>query len=415
MGLSHSPKIVTDGLVFAMDSGNDKSFKGPPIQNITAVNTTTTYSASGISFTGGTETVFVPSIGTIISQVTTGYNNYPAVSTGCCPNLYTYFTAGRIAAAASTLYTYGLLYKTTSGYTHPNFMYRYEYNSAGTYLTEAGIFSTTNRIDLGDGWYWAWNTFTTQATTATIAPYSFYYKYGTDIDKFYVARVLIVQGNYTGLNPRYWPDVNTTRSNTNVLSNLMNINSITSNNLVYASDGAFTFNGTSSFLSTSQSYTPTETADYTISAWFKTSTASGRKIIGIENDQTGIGAGNYDKMLYMGTNGKIHFGHYNNLTNIIESTNTLNDGTWHNAVGVYNDTKMELFIDGISNGTLNVTDSTMNVNGWWRIGSYKLAGWTNGGDGYFTGDISIACVYHRGLNAAEVQQNFNALRGRFGR
>jgi hypothetical protein len=37
---------------------------------------------------------------------------------------------------------------------------------------------------------------------------------------------------------------------------------------------------------------------------------------------------------------------------------------------------------------------------------------TNGGD--FTGNIAIAQIYNRALSATEIQQNFNAIRGRFG-
>ena len=182
----------------------------------------------------------------------------------------------------------------------------------------------------------------------------------------------------------------------------------------YNNGGYFTFDGSNDFISTTASFTPAQSQIYTISAWFRTSTASGRKIIGIEDSQTGTTSGNYDKMLYMGTNGKIHFAQYPNSFLTIQSTNTLNDGNWHNATGVYNGTNMVLYIDGISNGTLGSGASTMNTNGWWRLGSYKLTGWTNGGDGYFTGDISIVHVYHQALSASGVLQNFNAFRGRFG-
>ena len=37
-----------------------------------------------------------------------------------------------------------------------------------------------------------------------------------------------------------------------------------------------------------------------------------------------------------------------------------------------------------------------------------------GGSGYFAGEIPIVKIYNRVLTAAEVEQNFNALRGRFG-
>jgi len=38
----------------------------------------------------------------------------------------------------------------------------------------------------------------------------------------------------------------------------------------------------------------------------------------------------------------------------------------------------------------------------------------SGNEGYFTGYIPNTQIYNRALSAAEVQQNFNALRGRYG-
>lgn len=176
----------------------------------------------------------------------------------------------------------------------------------------------------------------------------------------------------------------------------------------------FSFDGTNDFVSTTNSYTPAETTRYTVSAWFRTGTASGRKLIGIEDSQTGTTAGNYDKMLYMGTNGKIYFAQYPNAFRTIQSTNTLNDSAWHYAAGVYDGTNMNLYIDGVREGVLASGTSAMNTSGWWRLASYKLAAWPNAGDGYYTGDIAIALVYHRPLTSSEISQNFNAFRATFG-
>ena len=50
MSLNHSPKIVTDGLVFAYDTENKKSYKGPPIQNKISQITPRTQSGTGHDF-----------------------------------------------------------------------------------------------------------------------------------------------------------------------------------------------------------------------------------------------------------------------------------------------------------------------------------------------------------------------------
>ena len=188
---------------------------------------------TGYAFTADSEVVNIPQIGTLTSKYVTVQNNYPAVSTSCCPNLFGYSTS-TVSVSASTLYTYSILYKCDSGYTHANFLYRYEYAAGSVYVTEAGIHSTTNRTHLGNGWYWAWGTFTTSATTATLTLYSFYYQYSTSVDKFYVAKVLLTPGTYTGLHPKYWPTFNTTKSNTQAIADLTGNNTVTANSLTYA-------------------------------------------------------------------------------------------------------------------------------------------------------------------------------------
>jgi len=156
MGLAHSPRVSTNGLVFAFDRDNFKSYKGPAIQNMATTIAGTTYSGTGISFTPGSESVNIPSLGSMTAQTVTGYNNYSAASADCCPGLFYYVVGnGSVACSSSTTYTYSIVYKTQSGYTHPNFMYRYEYTAADAYVGEAGVHNASNRIHLGDGWYWA--------------------------------------------------------------------------------------------------------------------------------------------------------------------------------------------------------------------------------------------------------------------
>lgn len=141
--------------------------------------------------TGGEESVNIPALGTVVSKYTDIYNDHPT-SGNCCPAPFRY-TAPQIAISPNTTYTFSLIYKTENGYTHPNFMYRYEYNSAGTKTIEGGIHSTQNRVSLGNGWWYAWGQFTTQSTTATINCYSFYYQYRTQ-NRFYVYRASLHQG-----------------------------------------------------------------------------------------------------------------------------------------------------------------------------------------------------------------------------
>jgi hypothetical protein len=177
--------------------------------------------------------------------------------------------------------------------------------------------------------------------------------------------------------------------------------------------GFFTFNGTNNEVTTTTQFTNPQT--FSISAWFKTSSASGRKIIGFETNQTGTATSGYDRHIYIGSDGKLYFGLYDGLVKTAISPLTYADNNWHYVVGTYGSegTTIRLYVDGASVATATASFAE-NLNGYWRIAGYNLANWTNASNGYFTGNIAQASIYNRGLTAAEVSQNFNALRGRFG-
>lgn len=195
MGLGHSPKVVTDGLLLNFDAANAKSFKGVPATNVlTAINYG--YGESNTSvfkITNSSENVYIPALKTYVtSKYIDVYNDYNGGSGACCLNLYSFGTS--LAVSGSTTYTYSIIYKTRTGYTHPNYMYRYEYTSGDAYVTEAGVHNTGNRISLGDGWYYAWGQFTTQPTTAKLSTYLFHYEYATQ-NRVYVYKAAIYLGS----------------------------------------------------------------------------------------------------------------------------------------------------------------------------------------------------------------------------
>ena len=87
----------------------------------------------------------------------------------------------------------------------------------------------------------------------------------------------------------------------------------------------------------------------------------------------------------------------------------IDDGKWHQAVGTYDQNNINLFVDGTLQST---TGSTLPII--YNIGRKFQIGYHFESFSYFDGKIAKASVYNRALSAQEVQQNFNALRGRFG-
>jgi hypothetical protein len=61
----------------------------------------------------------------------------------------------------------------------------------------------------------------------------------------------------------------------------------------------------------------------------------------------------------------------------------------------------------------NILSSSTTTNGNVILGDFRIGVATNL-NRYYRGNITSFKVYNRALTAAEVQQNFNAIRGRFG-
>jgi len=411
MGLVQSPRIVTDGLVFYYDQNNVKSLTGPPIQNLAATRAFNNSSGTGISIVGGYETVDVPQVGqsnAVFSNIQNNYTAFSPNSGDCCPSLL-YYGSG-FTVSPSTLYTYAIVYKVNSGYTNANYMYRYEFTSnGGSYVTEGGVHNDSNRIHLGGGWYWAWGTFTTQATTNWIGYHAaFYYRYSNRTDKLSVAKVLIAQGDYTALHPKYWPADNTTRSSTQTLLDLTKRNTITSTNLTYASDGSFSFNGTSSEVTSSANASSLGISnDLTISIFTRRAASPTNALQG----QAGFGSGGSIAIRNSG----------NYFADVIAATSTryvvnittlgsmaTYENVWVNLCVTISGTTLKTYLNGalINNVTMDSTIKNF-ASEVFGIGA---------GYGYYRaqGDVSVAGVYNRALTDAEVHQNFNALRGRYG-
>lgn len=86
------------------------------------------------------------------------------------------------------------------------------------------------------------------------------------------------------------------------------------------------------------------------------------------------------------------------------------NGQWHQIVGSWDGSNKRLYIDGILKSTVSKTNSLVTTTNGARIGAFG-----QGSFGYpFGGKIAKVAVYNIGLTEAEVVQNFEATRGRFG-
>lgn len=182
---------------------------------------------------------------------------------------------------------------------------------------------------------------------------------------------------------------------------------------VSSSGGYFSFDGINDYVSTTTQFN--NPSSYTIMVWFRTSSSNARKLIGFELNQTGNSSFNYDRMMYVGSDGKLYFGQFDGTVDTAVSTMTVNDNVWRCAAGTYGGegTTLRLYVNGESNST-TISNNAEVYSGYWRVGGYRGQAWTNTSDGFFLGNIAQVLIYHRALTAAEIRQNFNAFRERYG-
>ena len=418
MGLGHSPSIVTSGLVMCVDAANYKSFKGTPATNILNGIYSQQSDQNGTYYkvTNGTETVYIPSLGYVTSKYVDFYNDYNGGSGNCCPNLFSYGTG--LAVSPSTTYTYSIIYKTTTGYSHPNYMYRYEYNSGGGYVTESGVHNTSNRTSLGDDWWFAWGQFTTQATTATLNTYLFHYEYATR-NRVYVYKAALYAGTYI-IRPEHMLNSSENRGSTvatgggwaDLIGN--GNNGTLTNGPTYDSvnGGSIVFDGTNDYIDCPSI---TVGSSYSIECFFNSSSVVSYRNVYDMNYTTYAGiSGNVGPRFEQFSDGTANWV-WSGVTNANDPYNyttafPLSANTWYHTVFTMNGGIVNTYVNGnIQNSNISSPNGYVTTFGDPNLGR----GFVLAGDRYFSGKISNTKIYNKALSAAEVSQNFNALRGRF--
>lgn len=215
-----------------------------------------------------------------------------------------------------------------------------------------------------------------------------------------------------------------------------NLNSTLVNGVTYSSNdnGQFIFDGVDDYISGNTDLTSEANelfcdgnGNFSVSIWYKwvtnptvwqsgtsnSSHAFVAKMGGIGNSGTfGIyGAINQyapavgDTMIY-GRAGIVIRG-----DTTIASPTLINDATWHNSVFTWDGTTGKIYFDSNYYKNAFIGDATLQD---YPLGFGTRSGDTFTADHALEGSISTCMVYNRALSAAEVQQNFNVTKGRFG-
>jgi hypothetical protein len=410
------PNISRDGLLFGTDMGTNRFFKGKHGTNITTgvnlrwvgSNSTTYQNGKLFESSGYTETVNIPALGTREVRSMNIYNVYSGYGTdgnfNCCPSLFEY--GGGITVAGGTTYTYQIIYKCETGYTHPNFMYHYQYGNSG-YITEFGVHDDSKRVHLGDGWYHAWNTFTTNAAATYINTGLWYYQYNIR-DKVSVAAVSISLGADVRSISEFIPS-NTTRSVTDVLIDQTRRSTVDVTNASYDNNGRVTFDGTNDYVSISPVPLTSGQAIYSIEAVFRTTTTKTQVIW--EQNSAGVTQHQRACMILLSSG----VGGFNGQSNDFHSSVPYSINTWYHWVITVDENagsnQIKIYVNGslYTQGNTSAGASNLNVGTHGSAIGYKL----NANDEYFAGQIPVVRIYNRLLQPDEISLNFSGYKRRF--
>ena len=93
---------------------------------------------------------------------------------------------------------------------------------------------------------------------------------------------------------------------------------------------------------------------------------------------------------------------------ILDSNSLLSTNTWYNFTVSYDGSFIKIYLNGTLDNSVAQTGSMGTNPVSMNIGRVYY------NNSYFSGSISDVQIYNRALSESEIQQNFNALRGRYG-
>lgn len=171
-------------------------------------------------------------------------------------------------------------------------------------------------------------------------------------------------------------------------------------------DTSVLFDGQSGYISTSTQYaSPGPQGPFTLEAWVNTTASGG--VFGF----VGSGA---DRLVYVGTDGKVYFGIYHGGFVTINSPSAINNGAWHHVVATLAaNNNMSLYEDGVLVASNSNTAPPQSFAGYWFIGKIGGGGWPAQPGNNFAGTIDEPAIYNYALPAREIFYKYLSGAGTF--
>jgi hypothetical protein len=143
-----------------------------------------------------------------------------------------------------------------------------------------------------------------------------------------------------------------------------------------------------------------------INTWIKTNISATGSINGNLVAKTNVYSNGYWLVKY---NDKVRISLFGTGNLEMVGVRSITDNIWHHIVATWTSTQLTIYIDGTLDKTQSYNFTFTTSADLLYIGRQKTAG-----EGFFKGNISNVQIYNRTLSPAEVLQNYNATKGRYG-
>ncbi len=202
-------------------------------------------------------------------------------------------------------------------------------------------------------------------------------------------------------NPKSYPGSGTTWSDVSGNSN----DGTLTNGPTFGSDnsGTIVFDGSNDYIEGVHNTQLDLTGSMTAEVWFKLtgSPSDWVRILG-KGDSTNRTFG-----LWYNTSSNYFLYQRYGTSNMNAAGGTISTNTWYHLVGTSSGNSHVLYLNGESIGTSSTGTTFYSSTATYKVG---YAGYHT----YHLGNVANCKLYNRGLTSSEVQQNYNAIRGRFG-
>jgi hypothetical protein len=401
LALSHSPQISLNGLVLCLDAGNTKSYD--KYENLY----TSSETFGGYWSTDG--------VTTLTTNQGTSPNNDNTANKMVGPYIYRFFTSSGSPVPSGTTVTASVFVKNNGANTF-NFV---------IYCVSASAFSSSVNLSTGtitgtgasiqaypNGWYRVSLTCTINSVSCYLAIEGLggsgasqsLYIWGAQVER-------------SSTVSDYYSTTGTAKSRGTTCTDLSlyaNTGTFT-NTPTYDSGngGSFVFNGTNSYISVSNSTSINpNTGSFSIVVWVNSDPSNGGDQWDLWAAKRTGGSNGY----YIGVNhpSGVRFVLGNDANSRTDTGFvTYTHNTWAMFTGVLDRNANTQTI--IKNNNVESSSVTPAGGNYYNTGVLSIGGdFGNASQFYVNGKIPIVQIYNRALSAAEVSQNFNALRGRYG-